>query len=107
MAVYDSEFITIGSCNWTHNGVENNKEHVVRIKAPSINWEAAADFERTWEVAQAVDAERMEETVRRAAAKAAEKAARKLAPRNAKSEEPRREKSSLPETSSSVRALTS
>ena len=64
MVLYDSDTVTIGSVNWTHNGLEYNKEHVVRIISGPLNMQCAEDFEDVWSECAAVDQERLEEACR-------------------------------------------
>jgi phosphatidylserine/phosphatidylglycerophosphate/cardiolipin synthase-like enzyme len=34
--IFDEEVLVTGSVNMTHNGYENNKEHMFRITTPSV-----------------------------------------------------------------------
>ena len=46
--VFDGIVVLTGSCNMTHNGLENNKEHMFRITEPVTVADVNEDFELTW-----------------------------------------------------------
>jgi hypothetical protein len=43
-----------GSLNLTHNGLQNNKEHLYRLSEPEFIQEMTADFERDWTLGEDV-----------------------------------------------------
>ena len=53
--IVDKEVLLTGSCNLTHNGIENNVEHLVSIRTPAVVSSALADFELYWDQAKAVE----------------------------------------------------
>ena len=53
--LFDNEIVLTGSVNMTHNGHENNKEHMYRITEPSAVAAVIADFEADWVAATPVD----------------------------------------------------
>ena len=59
-----------GSTNCTHGGLENNKEHLYKIREPSFVDEALADFEQTWAIATPVTQEVLDRMISGAAAAA-------------------------------------
>ena len=54
-AIFDRKTVLTGSVNMTHNGMENNKEHLLRLAEPQAVDQFVADFEAEWENAQVVD----------------------------------------------------
>ena len=55
--VIDNKVVLTGSVNLTHNGLENNKEHLYCITDPSAVAEVATDFEKEWQGAEIVTEE--------------------------------------------------
>ena len=53
--VVDGRVLFTGSVNLTHNGMENNKEHMFRICDPYPVAQVEADFEELWEESEDVD----------------------------------------------------
>ena len=74
MVMYDRDTVTIGSMNWTHNGCEKNKEHVMRIVSAPLNLQCARGFEAVWENCEVVSEGRLEESCRLKEEKAAKRA---------------------------------
>ena len=68
--VFDRKVLLTGSVNLTHNGMENNKEHLYRISDSQLIAEVLADFEQVWAsaepVTQEVIADMMERHTKRA-----------------------------------------
>ena len=54
--IFDDKVLLTGSVNMTHNGYENNKEHLLRLTEPSLLADVVADFEATWLEAEEVTA---------------------------------------------------
>ena len=52
--MFDKKVLHTGSVNLTHNGHENNKEHMFRITEPTTVAAVVEDFEKDWERAEAV-----------------------------------------------------
>ena len=52
--IFDAQVLLTGSVNITHNGMENNVEHMYRIVEPTAVADVMADFEKRWEVAEPV-----------------------------------------------------
>ncbi len=52
--IFDERVVLTGSVNMTHNGHENNKEHLYRILEPTAVADVQADFEKDWEIAETV-----------------------------------------------------
>jgi phosphatidylserine/phosphatidylglycerophosphate/cardiolipin synthase-like enzyme len=52
--VFDSKVLLTGSTNLTHNGMQNNKEHMFRITEPTGVSQVLADFEEEWKNAEEV-----------------------------------------------------
>ena len=52
--IFDDAVLLTGSVNMTHNGHENNKEHLYRIVLSSAVLEVLADFEKDWTGAEPV-----------------------------------------------------
>ena len=63
--VVDGRVAFIGSVNLTHNGLENNKEHLLKVYESIIVDKVAADFQETWEVAEEVTPSELQEMVER------------------------------------------
>jgi phosphatidylserine/phosphatidylglycerophosphate/cardiolipin synthase-like enzyme len=57
--ILDEEVVLTGSTNLTHNGLENNKEHLFVISESSAVSSVMSDFEREWEAADVVTPERL------------------------------------------------
>jgi phosphatidylserine/phosphatidylglycerophosphate/cardiolipin synthase-like enzyme len=53
--IFDKRVVLTGSVNMTHNGFENNKEHLFRIDTPSTVLDVYEDFLETWGASQKVD----------------------------------------------------
>ena len=64
--IIDNRVVLTGSVNMTHNGIENNKEHMFRILEPTVVKALRVDFEETWRIAQPVTPEMCIGAVRRA-----------------------------------------
>ena len=47
--IFDRKVLLTGSCNLTHNAVENNIEQLLRITTPSVVRKALEDFEKHWD----------------------------------------------------------
>ena len=52
--IFDGKIVLDGSVNMTHNGYENNKEHMYRIIDPRVVSAVLADFEMDWSGAECV-----------------------------------------------------
>jgi hypothetical protein len=52
--VLDETLLFDGSVNLTHNGLENNKEHLYQISEPTVVQAVLYDFEETWKVAETI-----------------------------------------------------
>jgi hypothetical protein len=52
--IFDGKVTMSGSLNLTHNGLQNNKEHLYRLSEPEFIQEMTADFEKDWTLAEAV-----------------------------------------------------
>ena len=59
--IVDDRTVLLGSVNWTHNGLERNKEHLLRITDPPAVAEISQDFEREWSKSEVVGAELVRE----------------------------------------------
>ena len=59
--ILDEKTVLTGSTNLTHNGLENNKEHLYCLTEPSFVAEILADFEKEWLAAQRVTDEEIRE----------------------------------------------
>ena len=77
--VFDRKVVLTGSVNLTHNGMENNKEHLFRIEDPSIIESVMTDFEDDWRQAEPVGDPLIAEMMEKYAAKEAEKDQRRIA----------------------------
>jgi len=75
--IVDGRVVLTGSVNMTHNGLENNKEHLYRITVPTAVAAVVEDFDATWAGAEPVTAELIEKALAKSAEKA-EKAKEKL-----------------------------
>jgi phosphatidylserine/phosphatidylglycerophosphate/cardiolipin synthase-like enzyme len=63
--IIDSSIVLTGSVNLTHNGLENNKEHLWEITNAQAIQPLIEDFERCWieaEVVEQKDIDLMKET---------------------------------------------
>ena len=58
--MFDDQVLLTGSVNMTHNGFENNKEHMYRITEPKVLADVKADFETVWEEAEELTSEQIE-----------------------------------------------
>ena len=63
--IVDNREMFLGSVNLTHNGLENNKEHLVKISESAIVDKVANDFQETWEMAEEVAPEMILEMIER------------------------------------------
>jgi hypothetical protein len=52
--IFDGKVTMSGSLNLTHNGLQNNKEHLYLLSEPEFIQEMTADFEKDWTLAEAV-----------------------------------------------------
>jgi phosphatidylserine/phosphatidylglycerophosphate/cardiolipin synthase-like enzyme len=59
--IVDKQVVITGSTNTTHNGLENNKEQMFRIREPSVVDQVIADFEQTWDEGVPVSQQVLEE----------------------------------------------
>ena len=59
--IFDAKILLTGSVNMTHNGLENNKEHLFRIPEPDAVSEVLADFEKIWADAEIVTQEMIDD----------------------------------------------
>jgi len=57
----DNRVFITGSCNLTHNGLENNREQMIRTTVPSVIAKAASEFQALWEVASPVHSTEIEQ----------------------------------------------
>ncbi len=71
--IFDKKVVLTGSLNLTHNGLEHNKEHTVRIIAPSAVAAILQDFKETWEHATTVGPEELEGMLEKHAKKESKK----------------------------------
>ncbi len=65
--------VLTGSVNLTHNGLERNKEHMIRVLEPSVVAAMLQDFERTWERADTVTSKDLESMLEKHAQREAKK----------------------------------
>ena len=63
--IVDGRVVFLGSTNLTHNGLENNKEHLLKIYESIIVDKIAADFEETWNIAEEVTQQGIDEMMER------------------------------------------
>ena len=63
--IFDSKTLLTGSVNLTHNGLENNKEHMYRISDPSAVVEVLMDFAKEWDRAETVTQELIDDMLER------------------------------------------
>ena len=63
--IIDRVTLMTGSVNMTHNGFENNKEHLYRMTEPSVVLAVAEDFESAWESAEIVTQEMIDDMLAR------------------------------------------
>jgi len=75
--IVDERVVLTGSVNMTHNGLENNKEHLYRITVPTAVAAVVEDFDATWAGAEPVTTEYVDAALAKSAEKAA-KAKEKL-----------------------------
>ena len=61
----DNREMFLGSVNLTHNGLENNKEHLLKISESAIVDKVTNDFQETWEMAEEVAPEMILEMIER------------------------------------------
>jgi phosphatidylserine/phosphatidylglycerophosphate/cardiolipin synthase-like enzyme len=59
--IVDKQVVITGSTNTTHNGLENNKEQMFKIREPSVVDQVVADFEQTWDEGIPVSQQVLEE----------------------------------------------
>ena len=59
--IFDNRVVLSGSVNMTHNGFENNKEHLFRIVDPTVVMCVKLDFETTWRRATPVSQEMLDD----------------------------------------------
>jgi hypothetical protein len=52
--IFDEKVMMSGSLNLTHNGLQNNKEHLYRLSEPELIEDVMADFDREWMLAEGV-----------------------------------------------------
>ena len=64
--------------NLTHNGMENNKEHLYRIENPSCVEEVMMDFEEDWKKAEPVDQDLIDKMMVKHAEKEEEKESKRI-----------------------------
>jgi len=62
---FDRKTLLTGSVNMTHNGLENNKEHMYRITEPTAVAEVLTDFESVWAEAETVTQRLIDEMMSR------------------------------------------
>ena len=63
--IFDNQCVFLGSVNMTHNGFENNKEHLIALTTPSVVTQIANDFESEWAAAEPVTQELIEDMMGR------------------------------------------
>ena len=63
--VFDNKCVYTGSVNMTHNGFENNKEHLIVLTTPSVVTQFATDFESEWATAEPVTQELVDDMMSR------------------------------------------
>jgi phosphatidylserine/phosphatidylglycerophosphate/cardiolipin synthase-like enzyme len=59
--VFDEAVLLTGSVNMTHNGLENNKEHLFRMTEPAVVAKVMSDFEQEWVTAERVTQENIDQ----------------------------------------------
>ena len=59
--IFDGRVLLTGSVNMTHNGHENNKEHLFRLTEPTVVADVMKDFEKDWAAAEEVESEHIEQ----------------------------------------------
>ena len=57
--IFDGRSVLTGSVNMTHNGFENNKEHMIQIYDPETVACFVQDFEDSWAIAEEVTPEKL------------------------------------------------
>ena len=63
--IFDNKCVYTGSVNMTHNGFENNKEHLIVLTTPSVVTQFADDFESEWAKAETVTQELVDDMMAR------------------------------------------
>ena len=58
--IIDEQLVLTGSVNLTHNGLENNKEHLFCISEPKVVADVLSDFEKEWIQAEPVTEDMIE-----------------------------------------------
>ena len=53
--IFDQKIVLTGSPNMTHNGIENNREHLYNITGDGTLEESLEDFNNTWNLCQDVN----------------------------------------------------
>jgi phosphatidylserine/phosphatidylglycerophosphate/cardiolipin synthase-like enzyme len=48
--IVDDAFVTTGSINFSHSGMETNDENLVIIRDPELAAQYEAEFQRQWEI---------------------------------------------------------
>ena len=81
--IIDAKTLLTGSVNMTHNGLENNKEHLYRITDPSAVSEVMIDFEKEWAGAETVTQELIDDMLARHEKRASDRARSKSLSRGA------------------------
>ena len=64
--IFDNRVIITGSCNVTHNGLENNLEHMIRLGGLEAIPDVVKNFLDNWQLATVVDETRMLQMRKRA-----------------------------------------
>ena len=59
--ILDERVLLTGSANLTHNAMENNKEHAYKITDPSAVREVLEDFNKTWQDAEVVTQQHLDQ----------------------------------------------
>ena len=59
--IFDERVVLTGSVNMTHNGHENNKEHLFRLTEPTVVADVMKDFEKDWAAAEEVEEKDIEQ----------------------------------------------
>ena len=95
--IFDSKIVCTGWVNLTHNGMENNKEHMVKIREAATVLEFCSDFESVWSSPEAekVDKQMIERMQEKAHSR----------PRSRSQSVPREVPSSSQETKKTSRSL--
>ena len=61
--IFDEKVLLTGSVNMTHNGFENDKEHLFRMIESSVVADVLEDFEKEWAGAEIVTPGHIEELI--------------------------------------------